>query len=1028
MKRMLFNATQQEELRVAIVNGQQLIDIDIENSGRQQKKGNIYKGIITRIEPSLEACFIDYGDGRHGFLPFKEINKIYFKKPIDLRFERIQDAIAEGQELIVQVEKEERGNKGASLTTYISLAGRYLVLMPNNPRGGGVSRRIDGEEREELKDLMSQLNIPGGMSIIARTAGIGRSLEELQWDLNYLLKLWQAIEVAVNENAAPVLIYLESSLVIRAIRDYFHPEMYEILIDTDEIFEQAKSFVSLVMPDQISKIKRYTDNVPLFSRFKLESQIETAHSRTVDLPSGGVIVIDHTEALVAIDVNSARANRGADIEDTAFRTNLEAAEEIARQLRLRDIGGLIVIDFIDMESLRNQREVENRVRDSLHLDRARLQTGRISRFGLLEISRQRLRPALGEGSHITCPRCNGSGHIKDTEASALQILRIIQEESLQDSAANIYCQVPIDVAAFLLNEKRAEIIKIEGRFKVDISIIPNKKLETPHYKINSIKSDDNRLDHDLTSYKIASDAENNIDNIFTPAHSYSGGHMHQHGSLHHTASVSSNLVAAKKLEELNAGYTPNPANTFSANKVQQDAIVKMVSPEQPAPIIAESERRNSAINNERKRNDSNKDLGVFAKIFNWFKGLFSGSVDDTSNNSLQSNTVNREHVKNRVNNQGEEIIPAYAINSATGKSHDVEYQPKSGRYSRSKNTQGRADDDSTSGARYTKDGSRSRNRPRSNRYNEPTLSEEPSSRPAQISPTDEFNARNTRESREEKLAQRREANAAVNAELRQAREQANKVRKEKIISEKPNNSNTKNWLEQSSPESLLEQIKSPKDKVSHNADNVSDNINNVDNSNIEQDKTIQISDDIKQEVAAKNVKPRSNPRQAKSRSTNNSSKADHDDTQVKSTDKLDGNSAAEQGWEFYAKHIKFAPKTDDSNNVQSKSQISQSVQSSQLSHDDPADKNKKAVNDITAKIDSIDKKYNINQDISSISEVLEKQDLQWVQSDENKIAQMAAKMKVEMLEKAVKPAAKVNRTFVSNANKDSTEMKQIETN
>jgi len=559
MKRMLFNATQQEELRVAIVNGQKLVDLDIENATRQQKKGNIYKGIITRIEPSLEACFIDYGDDRHGFLPFKEINRIYFKRNIDLRTERIQDALEEGQEVIVQVDKEERGNKGAALTTYISLAGRYLVLMPNNPRGGGVSRRIDGEEREELKDLMSQLSTPNGMSIIGRTAGIGRSLEELQWDLNYLLKLWTAIEAAVNENSAPVLIYLESSLVIRAIRDYFQPDMQEILIDTDEIYNQAHSFVSLVMPDHVNKIKRYTNDIPLFSRFKIEQQIETAHARMVNLPSGGAIVIDHTEALVSIDVNSAKANRWSDIEETAVRTNLEAADEVSRQLRLRDIGGLIVIDFIDMDNSKNQKEVENRIKDAVHNDRARIQIGKISRFGLMEISRQRLRPVLGEGSHIACPRCNGTGHIRDIESSALQILRIVQEEALQDSAAAIYCQVPVDVAAFLLNEKRAEIIKIESRFKLDVFIIPNKRIETPHYKLECIKEDDPKLENLSLSYK----------------------------SVDNDISISNSNSNSKKTVEEN----PRP---------KQEAIVKMITHENPAP---------------------GKSFSILDKIVSWFKKL-----------------------------------------------------------------------------------------------------------------------------------------------------------------------------------------------------------------------------------------------------------------------------------------------------------------------------------------------------------------------------------------------------------------------
>jgi ribonuclease E len=503
MKRMLFNATQAEELRVAIVDGQKLIDLDIESAGKQQCKSNIYKAVITRIEPSLEAAFVDYGGNRHGFLPFKEVSPNYYLnsgsgggRP------SIKEALREGQELLVQIEKDERGNKGAALTTYISLAGRYIVLMPNNPSGGGVSRRIEGEDRSELRDVLAQLSVPQGASIIARTAGIGRSLEELQWDLNYLTQLWDAIDSASKNEKAPSLIYLESSLVVRAIRDYFHPEIGEILIDTDEIYEQALAFMSTVMPDNVNRIKRYQDDVPLFSRFQIEHQIESAHAREVSLPSGGVIVIDHTEALTAIDINSARSTRGADIETTAFNTNLEAAEEIARQIRLRDLGGLIVIDFIDMESNRNQRDVENRLRDSLRYDRARVQTAKISRFGLLELSRQRLQPSLEETSYSPCPRCNGIGHIRGTDSSALHILRIIQEEAMKDHSASIHVQVPVDVATFLLNEKRADIHLVESRLKVNVTIIPNPHMETPHYTVTRLRHDDITADHLQSSYKL----------------------------------------------------------------------------------------------------------------------------------------------------------------------------------------------------------------------------------------------------------------------------------------------------------------------------------------------------------------------------------------------------------------------------------------------------------------------------------------------------------------------------------------------
>ncbi len=504
MKRMLFNATQAEELRVAIVDGQKLIDLDIETTGKEQRKGNIYKGLVTRIEPSLEAAFVDYGNERHGFLPFKEVSRAFFQGDnVDVSRARIQDVMRDGQELIVQVDKDERGNKGAALTTFISLAGRYLVLMPNNPRGGGVSRRVEGEERNELRDLIAQLEIPQGMSIIGRTAGLGRTLEELQWDLNYLLQLWRAIETASKQQGGAFLIYQESSLVIRAIRDYFHQEIGELLIDTESIYEQARQFMGHVMPGNVNRVKMYRDDVPLFSRFQIEHQIETAYARQVPLPSGGAIVIDHTEAMVAIDVNSARATRGADIEETALRTNLEAADELARQLRLRDLGGLVVIDFIDMENQRNQREVENRLRDALRYDRARVQMGKISRFGLMELSRQRLQTSLGETSHIACPRCHGTGHIRSIESSALHILRILQEEAMKENTAAVHAQVPVDVATYLLNEKRSEFHAIESRMKVNVVLVPNIHLETPNYTLSRLRHDElNQMEPLPASYQL----------------------------------------------------------------------------------------------------------------------------------------------------------------------------------------------------------------------------------------------------------------------------------------------------------------------------------------------------------------------------------------------------------------------------------------------------------------------------------------------------------------------------------------------
>ncbi len=492
MKRMLINATQPEELRVAIVDGQKLYNLDIESPGRERKKANIYKGRITRVEPSLEAAFVDFGAERHGFLPLKEVARSYFD-PKALEGNKrpsISEALREGQEIIVQVEKEERGNKGAALTTFISLAGRYLVLMPNNPRAGGVSRRIEGQERQELKQAMSQLEVPEGMGLIVRTAGVGKSAEELQWDLDYLLQVWKAIETSAAERKAPFLIYQESNVIIRSMRDYLRADISEILIDNPEVYEQARQFIEQVMPRYLSRLKLYQDEVPLFSRYQIESQIETAFQREVRLPSGGSIVIDHTEALTSIDINSARATKGADIEETALTTNLEASEEIARQLRLRDMGGLFVIDYIDMGPSKHQRQVEQRLREAMKEDRARVQIGRISRFGLLEMSRQRLRPSLGESAHQACPRCNGQGHIRDVESLSLSILRIIEEEALKENTGKVQAQLPVEVATFLLNEKRQPLLEIEKRHGISVVLIPNKHLETPHYSIERIRRQD----------------------------------------------------------------------------------------------------------------------------------------------------------------------------------------------------------------------------------------------------------------------------------------------------------------------------------------------------------------------------------------------------------------------------------------------------------------------------------------------------------------------------------------------------------
>jgi ribonuclease E len=544
MKRMLINATQPEELRVAIVDGQQLNNLDIEVPSKAQKKANIYKGKITRVEPSLEAAFVEFGSERHGFLPFKEIARQYFKtkEAPDGGKVSIKDAIAEGQELIVQVEKEERGNKGAALTTFISLAGRYLVLMPNNPRAGGISRRVEGDERADLREALSTLDIPAGMGLIVRTAGVGRVADELQWDLDYLLKAWSAIENAANENKAPLLIYQESNLIVRAIRDYFSQDLNEVLIDDPEVCRQAREFVELVMPENLRKIKLYDDPVPLFNRYQIESRIETAFQHDVRLPSGGSIVIDHTEALVAVDINSARATKGSDIEETAFNTNLEAADEIARQLRLRDLGGLIVIDFIDMTPAKNQREVENRLREALKRDRARVQIGRISRFGLLEMSRQRLRPSLGESHLMVCPRCTGQGVVRSTESLAFSILRLLEEEAMKEKTGKVMVRVPLQVGTFLLNEKRDAIQAIEQRNHISIIMVPDPNVESPHHDIQRIRSDDDEHEvHNTVSYDLV-EATETVPEFVTAA-----------------------SVAAAKVQE---------------------PVVKSIAPPSPAPVVA----------------------------------------------------------------------------------------------------------------------------------------------------------------------------------------------------------------------------------------------------------------------------------------------------------------------------------------------------------------------------------------------------------------------------------------------------------
>lgn len=516
MKRMLINASHTEEVRVAMVDGQRLYDLDIENRTREQKKSNIYKGKVTRVEPSLEAAFIDYGMERHGFLPLKEISREYFKKGAGNGGKvRVQDALKEGQEVIVQVEKEERSNKGAALTTFISLAGRYLVLMPNNPRAGGISRRIEGEERADLREAMRGLDIPEGMGAIVRTAGIGRATEELQWDFNYLLQLWNTITDESKKARAPHFLFQESNVIVRAIRDYLRQDVGEVIVDSEEAYNLAAAFIGTVMPDFTSKVKFYQDEIPLFNRYQIENQIETAFCREVSLPSGGSIVIDVTEAMISIDINSARATKGGDIEETAFNTNKEAAEEIARQLRLRDVGGLIVIDFIDMLNSRHQKEVENKMRVALEVDRARVQVGRISRFGLLEMSRQRLRPSLEETMSRTCPRCKGQGTIRGTRSLALSILRLVEEEAQKEFSREIRVIVPIPVATFLLNEKRKEILAIESRNNIQVTVLPNTEMQTPDFEVVRIRNQD--ADSSDFSYKLANELSKPEEEVISEA-------------------------------------------------------------------------------------------------------------------------------------------------------------------------------------------------------------------------------------------------------------------------------------------------------------------------------------------------------------------------------------------------------------------------------------------------------------------------------------------------------------------------------
>ncbi|MEE4202114.1 MAG: ribonuclease E [Halieaceae bacterium] len=612
MKKMLINATQAEEVRVAMVDGQRLYDLDIENRARVQTKANVYKAKITRVEPSLEAAFVDFGAERHGFLPLKEISHEYFRSnaPTGDGKTRIKDVLKEGTEVIVQVDKEERGTKGAALTTFISLAGRYMVLMPNNPRAGGISRRIEGDDRSELREALAQLEIPEGMGVIIRTAGVGRSAEELQWDLDYLLKLWDAISTASADNAAPVLLYQESDVIIRAIRDYLRDDIDQVLIDDPAAYQQASDFVRMVMPKYAQRIRRYEDSIPLFNRFQVEGQIETAFQREVRLPSGGSIVIDPTEALISIDINSARATKGADIEQTALQTTLEAADEVARQLRLRDMGGLVVIDFIDMGSNKNQRAVENRIRDALEIDRARVQVGRISRFGLLEMSRQRLRPSLGETSAIVCPRCTGHGTIRDTKSLALAILRLLNEEASKERTGEVRAVVPVEVAAFLLNEKRSAVNDIETNTGVRVVVLPNPYMETPHFEVLRLRDDEVEesvrpsFEIELEKPEITAQRDESQDTAQAPQPLVRGV---KPSAPAPQKPVSEEPATEPKSEEPATVATANVTAQAAAMPAQGGIVTRLLSKlfaptPKPSAVVADAEAKNEA-------NESEEDAG-----------------------------------------------------------------------------------------------------------------------------------------------------------------------------------------------------------------------------------------------------------------------------------------------------------------------------------------------------------------------------------------------------------------------------------
>jgi ribonuclease E len=661
MKRILINATQSEELRVAIVDGQKLHDLDIEVGNREQRKANVYKGRVTRVEPSLEAAFIDYGGNRHGFLPLKEVAKEYFNKGQnggngqDNSKDSIKHALSEGQEIIVQVEKEERGNKGAALTTFASLAGRYLVLMPNNPRAGGVSRRIEGEDRNELREALNEVQVPNGMGVIVRTAGVGRCAEELQWDLDYLAQVWKAIGEAAEARKAPFLIYQESNVIIRALRDYLRDDIGEVVIDQADIYATGREFMQQVMPHTLNKLKHYTDDTPLFSRFQVESQVESAFEREVTLPSGGSIVIDHTEAMTSVDINSARATKGSGIEETAFNTNLEAAEEVARQLRIRDLGGLVVIDFIDMENNKHQREVENRLKQAATVDRARVQIGRISRFGLLEMSRQRLKPSLSEYSSQACPRCLGRGSIRSVESLSLSILRLLEEEAMKPASGRVIVQLPLAVASFLLNEKRDDIAGVEKRSKTQVTLVPNSTLETPHYEIKRVRGDQLAEDaNDATSYRLDTNVE--IEKPVEPQRASAASTTREEPAVKSVARPEAPVIERTPKSAPEPAPEPTPEPTPAAASAPTpwhqlwDAMRRIVNGDRAMPQPQATPQLADKRTPSNKPQTQEKSGGAAQKT-RPSRSRRSDSADGDSNNSGSNNTRSRRGGRNRRNNR-----------------------------------------------------------------------------------------------------------------------------------------------------------------------------------------------------------------------------------------------------------------------------------------------------------------------------------------------------------------------------------------